>query len=70
MDIFESYWIEITRIEAEETLVSMTIADYPLLKGSKRQEVYNSVKKHLHRNSNSAIQSTEEIARVIGGLNG
>ena len=66
---FEEYWRSINIIESKEILTQFTIADFPHYKTNKRKEVYNKVKMCLNQTSNKA-HSTDEIARMLGALNG
>lgn len=69
VDEFEIYWQQITKIEAQEMLLALTIADYPNLKGNQRSQIYNRIKNHAS-DQKQKIQSTQDIAKIIGGLNG
>ena len=42
---FDQYWLSITKIEAQEMLIDLTIADYPHLTPPRRKELYNKLKK-------------------------
>ena len=48
----------------------MTIADYPTLKQAKREEIYNSVKKHLEGKNRNVFNSIKELTEALGGFNG
>ena len=69
VDEFEDYWKAINIIESKEILTQFTIADFPHYKSAKRKEIYNKVKMCFNQTSSKA-QSTEEIARMLGALNG
>ena len=69
VDEFDQYFAAIKIIESRETLNSFTIVDFPHLKPGKRKQIYNQVQACLNQESSKA-QSTEEIARMLGALNG
>ena len=66
-DEFHEYWKAINVIESREILTQFTIADFPHYKGGKRKEIHNKVKMCMNQES-SVVQSTEEIARMLGAL--
>lgn len=68
-NLFEQYWNAIRIIESRETLSQFTVADFPHLKSGKRKEIYNKVQACLKQESITA-KSTEDIARMLGALNG
>ena len=69
VDEFEVYWQQITKLEAQEMLTLMTIADYPTLKGNQRASLYNKVKSHASDNSKKFF-TTKDIAAALGAYNG
>ncbi len=69
VDEFEIYWQQIAKIEAQEMLLAITVADYPHLKGNQRTQIYNRIKNHAS-DDKQKILSTQDIAKVIGAING
>tara|TARA_S200002703_G_scaffold48346_1_gene41767 strand:+ start:4908 stop:5165 length:258 start_codon:yes stop_codon:yes gene_type:complete len=69
VDEFQVYWEQITKLEAQEMLIQMTIADYPALKGHQRTNLYNKVKSHASDESKKLF-STKDIAAALGAING
>lgn len=69
VDEFEEYWRAINVIESKEIMTQFTVADFPHYKGAKRKEIYNKLKMAFNETSSRA-QSTEEIARMLGALDG
>lgn len=69
VDEFEIYWQQITKLEAQEMLLAMTVADYPQLKGNQRAQLYSKIKSHAD-DFKKKLVSTEDIARALGALNG
>ena len=66
---FDQYYAAIKIIEARETLNSFTVVDFPHLKEGKRKQIYNQVRSCLNQESHK-VQSTQEIAKMLGALNG
>ena len=69
VDEFDQYWRVINIIESKDIMTQFTIADFPHYKSGKRKEIYNKVKMCMRQESVRA-QSTEEIARMLKGING
>ena len=69
VDEFEQYCSAINIIESRELLSQFTVADYPHLKSEKRRQIYNRVKACMQNKSTKA-ETTEELARMLGALNG
>ena len=69
IDIFNQYWMAIRVIESREMISQFTVADFPHLKSAQRKKNYNQVKGCLSQESKNA-NSTEEIARMLGAING
>lgn len=69
VDEFEEYWNAINVIESKEIMTQLTVADFPHYKNGKRKEIHNKIKMAFNQTSSKA-QSTEEIARMLGALNG
>ena len=69
---FDQYWLAITKIEAQEMLLSLTISDYPNLKPTRRREIYNNLKRHQDNScgGEGRLMSPKEIAQAIGAING
>ena len=67
---FDQYWLAITKIEAQEMLIGITIADYPQLKPQRRKELYNKLRRHEGSAQEGNLMSPEEIAKAIGELSG
>lgn len=70
VDEFEVYWDQITKIEAEEMLIAITIADYPYLKSDKRNRLHNRLKGIIGGGSSNKLHSPTDIADALKGLNG
>tara|TARA_A100001201_G_scaffold106897_1_gene91420 strand:+ start:492 stop:749 length:258 start_codon:yes stop_codon:yes gene_type:complete len=69
VDEFEVYWQQITKLEAEEMLIGITVADYPYLKGDKRTRLHNRLK-NIVSGDNNKLHSPADIANALKGLNG
>tara|TARA_Y100000401_G_scaffold103704_1_gene94919 strand:+ start:2901 stop:3179 length:279 start_codon:yes stop_codon:yes gene_type:complete len=69
VDEFEEYWNAINVIESKEIMTQFTVSDFPHYKNGKRKEIYNKLKMSFNQASSRA-QSTEEIARMLGALDG
>ena len=69
VDEFNQYYAAIKILESRETLNSFTIVDFPHLKAGKRKQVYNQVQACLKQEAAKA-QSTQELARMLGGIAG
>ena len=69
VDEFEQYWKAINIIESRDLLTKFTVADFPHYKSGKRKEIYNKVKMCMNQESVKA-QTTQDIARMLGALNG
>lgn len=67
---FDQYWLAITKIEAEEMLMKLTIADYPHLKPTRRKELYNRLKGYQGNGDTGNLMTPADIARAIGAING
>ena len=66
---FNQYYNAIKMIESKEILTQLMIADFPHYKVGKRREIHNKLKLEMS-NGSTRINSTEEIARMLGALNG
>ena len=67
---FDQYWLAITKIEAQEMLIELTIADYPHLKPMRRRELYNKLKRHQDNADANQLMSPKDIAKAIGAISG
>ena len=67
---FDQYWLAITKIEAQEMLIGITIADYPQLKPKRRRELYNKLRRYEGSGREGRLMSPKEIANAIGALSG
>tara|TARA_B100000809_G_scaffold202015_1_gene202709 strand:+ start:360 stop:623 length:264 start_codon:yes stop_codon:yes gene_type:complete len=65
---FDQYWLAITKIEAQEMLLNLTISDYPQLKPVRRREIFNNLKKHSS-NENAKLLTNDDIAEALKALN-
>ncbi len=66
---FNQFYRAIRMIESKEIMTQMMISDFPHYKSGKRKEIYNKLKLEVN-SSNQRANTTEEIARMLGGLNG
>lgn len=67
---FDQYWLSITKIEAQEMLIDLTIADYPHLTPPRRKELYNKLKRYQGNQKEAGLMSPKEIAKAIGAISG
>lgn len=52
-------------------LDKMIISDFPHIKKERRSTIHSKLKRKMRQEDNlMVLQSTEQIAKVIGGLNG
>lgn len=65
---FNQYYNAVRLIESKEILTQLMISDFPHYKQSKRREVHNKLKLEMQNGANR-VQSTREIARMLGALN-
>ena len=66
---FDQYYAAIKILESRETLNSFTIVDFPHLKAGKRKQIYNQVQACLNQET-AKVQTTQEIARMLGAIDG
>tara|TARA_Y100000004_G_C8902730_1_gene407197 strand:+ start:307 stop:585 length:279 start_codon:yes stop_codon:yes gene_type:complete len=66
---FNQYFGAIRLIESKEIMTQLMIADFPHYKNGKRKEIHNKLRLTM-QNGSSRANSTEEIARMLGALNG
>jgi len=69
LDEFEQYFSAINIIEAKELMSKFTVADYPHLKKEKRSQIFNRVKLCM-RNESAKAYTTQDLAKMLGALNG
>tara|TARA_R100001510_G_C7642996_1_gene200540 strand:- start:608 stop:892 length:285 start_codon:yes stop_codon:yes gene_type:complete len=67
---FGKYLNAIEIIESKEMLDQMIVADFPHVKKEKRSNIHAKLKRKLRQENDHVLTSTEEIAKVIGGLSG
>jgi len=68
-DVAAQYYQAMARIEAEETLISMSVSDHPHNKPESRKKFHRSL--HLVANPESfakkPVHSLEQLVAVMGG---
>tara|TARA_A100001015_G_C15043364_1_gene741498 strand:- start:4626 stop:4841 length:216 start_codon:yes stop_codon:yes gene_type:complete len=71
MDVgeFNQYFAAIRLIESKEIMTQLMIADFPHYKIGKRKEIHNKLRLEM-QNGSSRANSTKDIARMLGALNG
>ena len=69
IDEYEQYYNAIQIIESRQILNGFVIADWPHLKATKRKEVHARFRRELSNQKYNA-NSTEDIARMLGAING
>lgn len=70
-DEFDSYWLAIERIEAQEQLMALNISDYPHIKQKGREKIHRGIFEKAFPVDESKSVSTEEMASILGGaING
>ena len=68
---FRNYLKAVEILESKEMLDKMTISDFPHIKKERRSSIHSKLKRKMRQEDNlMVLQSTEQIAKVIGGLNG
>ena len=65
---FNQYWLAITKIEAQEMLLNLTISDYPQLKPARRREIFDNLKRHSS-NEEPKLLTNADIAEALKALN-
>ena len=68
IDEYEQYFNAIQIIESRQILNGFVVADWPHLKGIKRQEIHRRFRQQVGNDNKNAANSTEEIARMLGEL--
>lgn len=69
IDEFNQYYNAIKLIESKEIMTQLMISDFPHYKSNKRKEIYNKLKLEM-QNGTMRAQSTKDLARMLGALNG
>ena len=69
IDEYEQYFNAINILESRQVLNGFVIADWPHLKAGKRREVHSKFKRQLNNQKYNA-NSTEDIARMLGAIDG
>ena len=68
---FEQYWKAITIIDSREFLRSLQISDHPHTSKNYRTDLVAKRKRQAFpANSSTNAMSTEDIAKMIGAMNG
>lgn len=66
---FNQFYNAVRLIESKEIMTQLMISDFPYYKAGRRKEIHNKLKLEMHNGAMRAT-STEEIARMLGALNG
>lgn len=66
---FNQYYNAVKLIESKEIMTQLMVSDFPYYKSGKRKEIHNKLRLEM-QNGAMRAQSTEDIARMLGALNG
>lgn len=70
VDEYEQYFNAIRIIESRQILNGFVVADWPHLKGIKRQEIHRRFTRQVSNDKSNVANSTEELARMLGAIDG
>lgn len=66
---FEMYFRAITPIEAQEVLLDLTVADFPMMKKGQREKIHSQLKKTARSiDAKREPMTTEKLAAIIGSV--
>jgi hypothetical protein len=62
---FESLWLAITQIEAQEMIKEFQIADYPHLKAKDKSRVYKDIHKLAYPDNVEKVMDAKTVASIL-----
>lgn len=63
----EEYYLAITQIEAQQTLLALNVQDWPNMKPDKRQKWHRAIHKLAYPATHKKQVTTADLARLISG---
>lgn len=63
---FNQCWLAITMIEAQETLINLTLADYPNMKDKDRKRLHRDMHKKAYFQREDKAVKVEDLQNIYG----